>query len=385
MSLLIEDSPRTHQAAWIIDAVRAGLGVGSVVSPFATPWARHSGPGKKPSVRDRAAKLRDSSVRVWFDPTTHALQMGGVGDYRYYDEYDLWSGPPGDLTTEAYREEHVRKVFEVQDELEAQHLAPTILLHSGLSDTSTRALDLAREAVRRDPQCWLSVAGTGPFWSSGHALDAHIGSLAALEPAGWFLTVVRTVTTVPVEAHPEDVHGLCRSTRALSDDGAPVHISHGDLAGLPAVAAGATSLGSGWDKRQRVCSYADYAERTTGTLGGSWYERPTLRQLLGSLSVNEARILTTRQPAYAERLGGVPAPGPKEAFMHHLRVLNEVTGQLLAFADHKQRYHALDSLYVAATAEWPEVERITNSEMAAQDWIAALSAGLRLYGATEGW
>ena len=384
MSILIEDSPRAHLAAWISDAIARGAAQGAVITPWATPWLTHSGQGRKPCASDRVQELQSHNVEVWFDPTTHALQMGGVGDFRYYGEYELWGGPRGDLSDEAFRQEHVGKVFEIQDTLGVHHLAPTVLLHAGLDNTTALALDLAREAIRRDPQCRLSIAGTAPFWSSGSALDAHIGALATLQPNGWFLTVVRTATTLPVPAAAEEVHGLCRTTRALSDD-APVHISHGDIAALPAVVAGAATIGSGWDQRQRVCSYGDYDVRDPDATGGGWYKRPTLEILLGSLLPNEAIVLSARDAGLVTRLGGLPAPGPRETFDHHLTVLTSVTASLQAVRDPEQRYRRLAALYDAARTEWPQVQRHTNCSAAGKEWIAAVAAGLALYGATEGW
>jgi hypothetical protein len=384
MSILIEDSPRAHLATWISDAVARGDAQGAVVTPWATPWLTHTGAGKKPSAADRVRDLQNHNVEVWFDPTTHALQMGGVGDFRYYSEYDLWGGPRGDLSDEAFREEHVGKVFEIQDTLGVPHLAPTVLLHAGLDNTSALALDLAREAIRRDPQSRLSIAGTAPFWSSGTALDAHIGAMAALQPDGWFLTVVRTATSLPVPAAMEEVHGLCRTTRALSED-APVHISHGDVAALPAIAAGAATVGSGWDQRQRVCSYGDYDARDPNATGGGWYQRPTLQHLLGSLLPNEAIVLSARDAALVARLGGLPAPGPRETFDHHLTVLTAVISGLQAIHDPEQRYRQMMTLYGAAHGEWHQVQRHTGCSAAAKEWIEALAAGLALYGATEGW
>ena len=384
MSVLIEDSPRPYMASWISDAVGRGVASGAVITPWATPWLAHPGQGKKPRAEDRVAELIGSGVEVWFDPTTHALQMGSVGDFRYYDEYDLWAGLRGDLSDQALREEHVGKVFDIQDTLNVPHLAPTVLLHSGLDNTSALALELAREAVRRDPNCRLSIAGTTPFWASRSALDAHVGALASLQPAGWFLTVVRTATTLPVPAIPEEIHGLCRTTRALSED-SPVHISHGDLAALPAVAAGATTVGSGWDQRQRVCSYGDYDARDPDATGGGWFARPSLRVLLGLVLPNEAIVLSTRDAALVARLGGLPAPGPKETFFHHLGVLSGVTADLQAFGEPEDRYRRLSDLYVAAQAEWPFVVGHTSSAQGAAEWIDDLAAGLALYGATEGW
>ncbi len=371
-------------AGWIADSVANSIARGAIITPWATPWLSHPGPGKKPRAVDRVQELQAKGVETWFDPTTHALQMGGVGDFRYYSEYDLWAGPRGDLSDEGFREEHVGRVFRIQDSLTVPHLAPTVLLHAGLDNTSVLALELAREATRRDPECCLSIAGTAPLWASGAALDAHIGALAALQPAGWFLTVVRTATSLPVPAQAEEVHGLCRTTRALSED-APVHISHGDLAALPAVAAGASTVGSGWDQRQRVCSYGDYDARDPDTSGGGWYARPTLAGLLGSLTSNEAFVLGARDAALVARLGGLPAPGPRETFDHHLAVLTNLIAALRAIADPEQKYRGLVTLYDNARAEWPAAQRHSGSPLGASQWIGELAEGLALYGATEGW
>lgn len=333
----------------------------------------------------RVSQLLDRGVEVWFDPMTHVLQMSGVGDYRFYDEYDLWAGGRGDLSDAALREEHVGKVFNVQNDLGLSHLAPTVLLHSALSNDSVIALDLAKEAVRLDPECRLTIAGTAPFWASGSNLDAHVGALDALAPGGWFLSVVRTETALPVAAVAEEVHGLCRTTRALTGGGVPVHISHGDLAALPAVVAGATTVGSGWDQRQRVCSYTDYGPRDPDAGGGGWYQRPTLQGLLGSLRPNEATFLDTRYAALVALLGGIPLLGPRETFDHHLTVLNATITALQSEPDPERRYRTLRRLYDDAGTHWPSVQRITGCTAGATEWLAALAGGLVLYANTEGW
>lgn len=162
MSVLIEDSPRANLDRWIIERHLAGCCAGTVVSPFATPWDQRTGPGRKPSAGRRISDLQTAGVAVWFDPMTHALQMSGVGDFRYYDQYNLWNPErPGELSTRADRADHVQRVFAIQQELRVRALAPTVLLHTGLSDTSALALDLAREAL----ECWppLSVPTTAPL------------------------------------------------------------------------------------------------------------------------------------------------------------------------------------------------------------------------------
>jgi hypothetical protein len=382
VSILIEDSPR-NLLAWIESALGSGSAQGAVLSPFATPWITKTGPGGRRGAQDVAPAI-DALGAVFFDATTHALQMAGVGDFRYYDEYSLWSGARGDLSTPPLREQHIRRVFEVQSSLGAPHLGPTVLLHHGESTTSQLALEVAREAVTQDPDCWLTIAGTAPFWASEGALDAHIGALAQLEPKGWFISVARPYLSLPVEGDAEEVHGVCRTARALSEY-APVHVSHGDLAGLPAVAAGAQSVGTGWDQRQRVCAFGSYGAREAGAGGGGWYERPTYPGLLGSLKTNESAVLVRRDSARATRLGPPPPPGPKEAFMHHARVLYELADSVLSQPSLESRYRRLDRMYTSAAAEWPAVAAITGSALSSAEWVDQHRSGLRLYGVGEGW
>lgn len=384
MSVLIEDSPRPYMAGWIIDSVTNGFGSGAVITPWATPFLHHPGQGQKPSLHNRISELRASGVDVLFDPMTHVLQMSGVGDFRYYQEYDLWLGPQGDLSDQAFIEGHVDKVFRLQDTLEVPHYAPTVLLHAGLEITSVIALDLAREAIRLDSGAVLSIAGTPPFWASGAALDAHIGALASLDPAGWVVTVVRTEADLPATVQPEEVHGLCRTTRALSEI-APVHTSHGDVAALPAVAAGASTVGSGWDQRQRVCAYGHYGARDPDAGGGGWYRRPTLRGLLGSITPNEAIVLNSRAPDVVARLGGLPPPGVREAFDHHVATLSQVVAALNAESNYEAKYRMLAAMYDAARVDWRTVHREANTTLNAQHWIDGVASGLALYAGTEGW
>jgi len=247
MTILIEDSPRNLKK-WARTAVEDGLARGHTVNPWATPWVKLQ--NRKRTALETAEVITKGGGEVWFDPLTHALQMSGVGDFRFYDEFSLWSGTRGDLSTAANRDEHLRRVFETQDSLGATRLAPTVLLHHGESSTSQLALELSEEAIQRDPDSWLSIAGTAPFWSGASDLDAHIGALAQLNPKGWFVTVVKPLYVLPVAVDSAEVYGLCRTVRALSEY-APVHMSHvtlqpflRSLRGQPRSAAGGTS-GSG--------------------------------------------------------------------------------------------------------------------------------------------
>ena len=205
MPLLVEDTARNNLASWTIRAVESGSAQGGVLSPFTTPRV---GTTYKQSGVETAERLRDASADVWFDAATHALQMPNAGDFRYYDDWGLWSASRGVLNTEGDQRDHIQRVFAVQDALQARHLGPTILLHSPQSNTSQRALRMAEIAVTEDSDCYITVAGDSAFWAGGSALDAHIGGLAQVEPNGWFLVVTRNIAVLPVPAAQEEVHGF---------------------------------------------------------------------------------------------------------------------------------------------------------------------------------
>jgi hypothetical protein len=379
MSVLIEDTARNNLATWAGEVVQSGTAAGAVLSPFSTP---RNSTSYKQSARQTVRRLADDGAEVWFDPVTHALQMPTVGDFRYYDDWPLWGGPRGDLSSPAAMRGHVERVFEEQDTLDVPHLAPTILLHSAQSPESRQALDLAQIAIDLDSECRLSVAGDAAFWASGTTLDAHIGGLAQLEPAGWWLTVARNFTVLPVPALQEEIHGVCRTARSLGED-AEVHVSHGDLAGLPAIAAGATSLGTGWDPRQRVCGYASYEIRTAGD-GGQWFQQATLEGLLSLMTRGEANLLAQRDASLAAQLlpGAVP-PGPKEAFIHHIEVLDRVVSDLEAL-NARAAYDSLTDRYRDARQGWQDVATVIGIGSRAETWVRPFARGLRLYGQTEG-
>ena len=380
MSLLIEDTARNNLPSWTEEALTAGWAVGAVIAPFTSP---RNGGWKAPA-RDVVQRMQDAGAEVYFDPETHALQMPTVGDFRYYDEWELWASQRGALDDEADFREHVRRVFATQDDLGVPHLAPTMLLHSPQSATSQRALGLAQAAVDQDPGCRVSIAGDSTFWAGESALDAHIGALAQLEPdGGWWLTVVRSLPILPVPAIAAEVSGICRTARALSDDGA-VHISHGDLAGLPAIAAGATTLGTGWDARQRVSAYASYAARDPDAEGGQWFSQATHAGLLSLLVRNDARVLADRDPALSAALlpGSVP-PGSTEAWRHHATVLSEIVADL--GTPPQTAYGRLRNRYQIAASNWAKVAACLGTASGTSTWITPLLDGLEAFGLVEGW
>lgn len=383
MSILIQDTARNNLPGWTSRAVRAGAAQGAVLSPFSSPV---TGNGYKVDASAVAARITNAGGEFWFDATTHALQMPQVGDFRYYDQWDLWSGKRGALDQEGDQRAHIRRVFDVQQGLSAPYLAPTVLLHSAQSQTSQRAIQLSTLAMEeaQGESVWISIVGDAHFWAARGELDAHIGLLDQLEPTGWFITVVRPQASVPVPAHADEVAGVMRTVYALSQD-RPVIMGHGDLAGLPAIAAGASVLGTGWDIRQRVCAYSDYAARANAGDGGQWYQRPTLEVLLGDMKPNEYQVFRSQNLPYAEALtrGSLPS-GPENAFRHHAGVLQLIMEELKALSG-EARVRALQQRYARAEREWPQAQMESGCSVGGEPWIRAQMNGINQFIAEEGW
>lgn len=381
-SLFAQDTARNTLAKWASNGVSGGYLLGAYISPFAQPPV---GNGYKIDVEKIAEALSQVDGEFWFDPTTHALDMPRVGDFRYYDNWDLWVGDRGDLSTDVLRQEHVKRVFRVQKDLGCDYLGPSVLLSNPDSPKSQLALEVSKSAVGAEADAWLTIAGDTHFWQAGAELDAHIGALDQLEPGGWLLSVARAEPTIPVGATPEEVFGLMRTTYALSRD-RRVRVAYGDIAALPAIAAGAEALGTGWDIRQRVCSYHDFEERVSASDGGGWYQRPTLGGLLGSLSLKDFQVLLSERPALAARLTpGVIGPKPEEAFRHHCEVLDSACSALQAEPSIADRCSKLEEMYVAAAADWAQVQSVTGANFGAVQWVEPFLAGVRMFIAAEGW
>lgn len=380
MTIIIEDTARNTLVSWASDAHRQHPEVtGATLNPFVSPVR---GTGYKPSAQAQVTRLRAAGLSVLLDPMTHVLQMPTVGDFRYYDEWPMWGAARGALESAAERDDHVRRVFDVQDTLDVPRLAPTILLHTPQSSTSQRALEMAEYARGLD-HCLLIVVGDSAFWASD-ALDAHIGALAQLEPDGWHLAVARASAQLPVLPDAGEVAGLARTALALAEY-APVHLSHGDLAALPALAVGATSLGTGWDPRQRVLAYPNFAARDPDAEGGSWFQRVTFGGLFGLLTQGDAALAESQDASAVARLlpGGVLPPGPKEAFLHHVAVLAGYASTRVA--DPAIDGPALMATYAAALPEWAALATSTGLPDASGTWISELSSGLARLVAEEGW
>lgn len=382
MPIVLHDSGRSGKVGWAVDSVNRDLAAGMILSPFETPPDDQP---RRPSAETCIGDIGDVGGEVFFDPTTHGVLAPGADKFEYYDEWDLWpGGSRGSLTATAVRR-HVDRAMEVQRGLGVTPIAPTLALDSPTSARANIVEDMASMATTIDESAYVAVAGSARFWSAGVDLDAFIGSLARLRPSGWVVTATRESMRYPWPGlDPEEVFGICRTVHGASLRGARVICAQGDLAALPAVAAGADTVGSGWDVRHRMCA-DDMFRDEPGIRRTS--ERITHQGLLASLKRPEAERILAGDTALSRRLvpGNIPV-GMKPQWRHHLGVAGNAVERIATAGTRRQRVDELRGLYQDVRTNFSLAEPLAAPmEAGFNEWVAPLSAGLEQYAASEGW
>lgn len=384
--VLIHDGRRGGHRKWCVDAITSGHADGVVLTPFATP--RIAQP-RHPSASDLAQAVRNVSGEVILDPMTHALLLPGTNKRDFYDGWELW-GPAGvTLEGAAAQLAHIERVFDRQSQVGAPHLTPTLQLQSPHSPEAYRARDIARVARGLDRDCWQSLVGTRSFWASGPHLDAYVGILAALRAPVWVVTLANELVAsqVPDLAATDAYAGLCRTVHSLSLR-SRVIVAFGDYAGLPAVVAGADTVGSGWDRGQRTYDPLAFRENLDEgpRIPAAYVTQGGLNSVLRR---DTAEAIERWDAAQAFRIrGGAMPPSDNAERMHHLQQLRSAVQQVNAAGSSRRarvdelrdRYRIARSDYDCLIAGLPRIVRESDREA----WALNPSNILEAYAASEG-
>lgn len=348
--VLIHDGRRIGHRKWCADAIAVGSADGVILTPFSSPRVARP---RHPSASDIARDVRSSGGEVIFDPMTHARFLPGVNKTDFYDDWELWGSSGTVLNTAHSKLNHIERIFARQDQVESPHLAPTLSLSSPQTPDAFVARELANIARGLDSSAWQSLAGNRAFWASGAHLDAFVGSLAALRAPVWVLTVANEIVVdhVPDLTDTSALAGLCRTIHSLSMR-SRVIVSHMDFAGLPAVAAGADTVGSGWDRGQRTFDPNSFrVDSDPGIrIPASYVTQGRLHAVLRRDSA-DAIERWDRDRARAIRGGPMPASDQAQR-MHHLSQLRTAVLAVNSASDRAARVAALRSRYDTASNDF---------------------------------
>jgi len=386
VTILLHDGRRGGHATWLKETITAGLADGAILNPFATPL---SAIPRHPSATTVIADLRDgqppgsAGPEILFDSASWAATLPGTDSWQGYDEWDLWPHHArGDLSDVGAIADHVRAVFKVQAELGVPYLAPTVAIDTATGQAAETALELSAEASRQQPGCKITVCGMNSFWRAGPALDAYIGRLARLRASGCYVIPLRDRARYPADmTDTAALAGWLRSIHSLSLR-SRVIAAYTDHLGVIAAAAGADTVGTGWDQGQRVCS--PDAFRTSGP-GGQNINYSPHPGLLARFTEAVARGLEDLASTFAGAMRwGEPIPSDMRGHREqHFRALNEqLTAVLNAGAVPADRYPAVRHMLTGADLSWDKAvalgaQGVSHNEKAM--WLDGMRSGFEAY------
>ncbi|RLP68341.1 hypothetical protein D9V29_14035 [Mycetocola manganoxydans] len=306
----------------------------------------------------------------------------------FYDTWELW-GPAGvGLDTPTRRLQHIERVFRRQESIGAPHLAPTLALDSPDSDAATHALAAAELASGMSENSWQSLVATKTFLRSGYRLDEYVGQLAALGSPTWVITVANEVVLgqAPDVGDTEAFAGLLRSIHSLSER-SRVIVAKSDFVGLLGVAAGADTVGGGWDRSMRTYDpNAFHVASDDGIRIPASYV--TQSGLLAVLRRDTAEAIERLDSALASAIrGGAMPPSDRAEREHHLRTIREVVLAMNQSESRGDRVEVLRNLYATADNYFVDLLArvpafVKNSDKVA--WHDQQQAILREYASAEG-
>ncbi len=346
MTILIQDGRHGGHRKWTSEAIDVGAADGAIVSPFHTPriaFPHH------PSGETLVSGFQDCGGEVYLDPGTHIRLLPGTNDFTHYNTWSLW-GPSGlGLDNDERCIQHIELVFARQSELGVPLLAPTLTLENPLNEDSAHALHTAQLARAIDSRCGQALAGKRSFWRSGPDLDAYVGQLATLRSPFWLVTMVNeTVFDNQPDLHDTDAFvGLLRSIHSLSQRSRVIYC-YGDYGGLPAIAAGADTVGSGWFRGMRFLDPTSFQLSSNDVRIQS--SQVTQARLGAVLRRDAGEAITRLDPALATSIRGGPMPVNDAAErIHHLRSLAGIVSGLTAHGeDRRTRVAACREFYELA-------------------------------------
>ncbi|MFJ2290451.1 hypothetical protein ACIOG7_01840 [Streptomyces sp. NPDC087894] len=328
------------------------------------------------------------SAEVLLDPMTHARLLPGTNKLEDYETWGLW-GPSGiGLNTTTRRIEHVERVFGRQSELSLPRLSPTLAVGAANSSEADQAVETSRVARGIDRDCYQSFVGTVDLFASGAALDAYVGRLAGLRASTWVVTLIPAASTNLVgdlAASTAALAGWLRTIHSLSAR-SRVIVQNCDFIGLLAAAAGADTVGSGWDRSMKVFDSGSYQVSSGSPRIPASYV--TQKMLLAVLRRSLADDIQRLNPERAETLRGGPMPlNEAHQRVHHLRAVRDLVSDIYQIRERADSVAILRALYEDALQEYSWLNSQIPGLISSTDreiWADAPLRALSEYAKAEG-
>lgn len=347
--VLIQDGRRSGHLKWSIEAIQKGVADGVIINPFATPRVKIP---RNPSAAEIVNKVHSIGGEALFDPMTHAAMLSNSDRLDFYESWALWGAKGISLSNPTDQLEHIERVFNYQQTLNVPLLSPTTTIDDPQSLHAYRALNMARLAKNLDSSSWQSLVGTRAFWSSGNRLDAYVGTLVSLQAPVWLITVSNEIVNenVPDLSATDAFTGLYRTVHSLSMR-SRVIVAYADFGGLGTIAAGADSVGSGWDRGQRIFDPLSFQNGDGTPRRAASYV--TQGRLLSVLRRDAADAIEKWDPMMAPLIrGGAMPKSDGEERLHHLHQLRKTIQDITVTPHRKDRVDILRGKYNQAKLDY---------------------------------
>lgn len=383
-NLLLHDSKRNVGVSWPGRYVGTNTVAGLVLCLHNTPPETHATQYLKgPSERRDPVTQQDGTFLV--DACSH-VDLTNL-DPATYPHWDLWPvGAVGEFDDAAAYEAHVERVFEIQADLGAPPMIPCPALERPDSNAAQAVLDVFGTATAIEDAPIATIAGTATFWSAGPDLDRFLAAATSGDITRWHLVPVRDTLGWPVTPGVAELVGMLQATYTLRSSGDFVFWANVDVMGLPLAAAGATHIGTGYDRKQR-CLHPESHEPVDAE-GGRWLDHVALDEALSAVRAQEAQQIVTADTALARRLlpGGQVPQGSTAKTDHHFDVLGRALRDV-----HSHTFgevasdHLLNRMYGRARRLIDDIERSTTIDSLVETWIRTYERGLETWRTDEGW
>ena len=344
--VLLHDGRRPGHHGWCASAIGQGAADGVFISPFSTP--RMTIPRFTGGV-DFTRTIRGAGGEVIFDAMTHARLLPSTNKLDHYDTWELWGSAGVGLDTPQRRLQHIECVFERQVELGVPYLTPTMQLEMPQTVDSECVIETAQTARGLQRDCWQSLAATRSFWRTGHRLDDFVGRLASLRAPVWVITVTNELVMDGAldVSDTTAFAGLCRTLHSLSER-SRVILTYADFAGLIGIAAGADTVGSGWDRGMRIFDPISFhvASEDSIRIPASYVTQGGLTAVLRR-DTADAIERWDRDMALLIRGGPLPASDQVER-IHHLNRLRDLVVAINTAGDRRSKVERLRQQYDSA-------------------------------------
>jgi hypothetical protein len=299
-----------------------------------------------------------------------------------YDQWPLWPHyGRGNLDDSGAIADHVRAVFSIQAGLGVPYLAPTVCVDTPTGPAAELARELAAESKRQQPKCILTISGKNSFWRAGPVLDTYIGRIARLRAPAFYIVPVRDRIGYPTDlTDTAAIAGWLRTIHSLTIR-SRVIAAFTDHLGIVSAAAGADTVGTGWDQAQRTC-YPE-AFRDTDGFGRTIVYSPH-PGLLARFTATAARALEDLAPTFSEAMRwGEPIPTDMRGHrIQHLRFLKEQIRTVLDSKQHADRVAAVQQSFNDAALAWQQAIALGSQEVGRKEqaaWLDGLRSGFDAY------